>query len=62
MPTGTAHASVNYGHSCCVALLRFFFHATINLSNYGWIQYSRKECCTFRTSSSHLPFCLPKFE
>jgi len=24
MPTDTAHASVNYGHSCCVALLGFF--------------------------------------
>jgi hypothetical protein len=24
-----------------------FFHAATNLSNYGWVQYSGKECCSF---------------
>jgi hypothetical protein len=34
----------------------FFFHAPINLSNYGWVQYSRKECplLTFHFPSPNL--------
>jgi hypothetical protein len=43
MSTDTAHASVNYGHSCCVVLLEFFFFVMPPLISVIWLGSIQQE-------------------